>query len=256
MPNQFLRPYSAKAIVQHEFVTDHLNIYVTFRFAMDQTVKPANNLWFCIVDSISEDVTASAWQDAWTMLLTVDNIASIPERVTLEYDGPDPNLRITWQKQWEPWGPIVSEDSSLLPYGSFKGNGFLWQQAAAQNTWYQISDVAITVGTVHKMTFQNNQELKIAVAGFYFMSYSLCLECSIGAKHTMTAILIDGVPLPVGMQHHQFGHANEEYPISAPSLANLIVNRLVGVGVMTPDVGNPTLTVKNVTLVIHEIGTT
>ena len=31
-----------------------------------------------------------------------------PDRVTLEYNGPDENLRITWDKQWEPWGPIVS----------------------------------------------------------------------------------------------------------------------------------------------------
>lgn len=103
-----LRPYSAKAIVEHEWDTDHLNIFVTFRFSMDQDVKPADNLWLVKVDSVAKAVTASAWQDAWTMLLTVANIVALPDRVTLEYDGPDENLRITWQKQWEPWGPIVS----------------------------------------------------------------------------------------------------------------------------------------------------
>jgi len=50
----------------------------------------------------------SAWQDAWTLLLTVPNVVTLPNRVTLEYDGPSENLRITWTKQWEPWGPIVS----------------------------------------------------------------------------------------------------------------------------------------------------
>ncbi|MCK5612175.1 hypothetical protein KAR91_60445 [Candidatus Pacearchaeota archaeon] len=253
-PIRTARPYAAKAIVEHEFDVNHLNVWVTFRFAMDQTVKPANGLWLCEVDDVLKAVSASAWQDEWTILLTVPAIASIPDRVTLEYDGPDENLRITWGKQWEPWGPILSSDATLLPYGSFKGNSFNWQQVAAQNTWYQISDVAITVGAVHKMTFQNNQELKIAVAGFYAMNYYLCLECSVAGKDVLTAILIDGNPLPMGMMHHQFGHGNEEYAIAAPSLANLVVNRLVGIGVMTPDAGNPTLTVKHCGAVIHEIG--
>lgn len=107
-PGQWLRPYSAKAIIEHQFDIDHLDIYITFRFPMDQDVKPAHNLWLCEVDEVAKDVTASAWQDEWTILLTVANIATKPAKVTLEYDGPDENLRITWAKQWEPWGPIVS----------------------------------------------------------------------------------------------------------------------------------------------------
>jgi len=103
-----LRPYAAKAIVEHEFDTDHLNIFITFRFSMDETVKPPNGLWLCKVDDVAKDVTVSAWQDAYTMLLTVPDVDVLPDRVTLEYDGPDPDLRITWLKQWEPWGPIVS----------------------------------------------------------------------------------------------------------------------------------------------------
>lgn len=101
-------PYAAKAVIQHEFDTDHLNVFVTFRFPMDQTVEPPNNLWLCEVDDILKPVSVSAWQDEWTILLTVPDIAVLPDRVTLEYDGPDKNLRITWNKQWESWGPIVS----------------------------------------------------------------------------------------------------------------------------------------------------
>lgn len=108
MPGRYLRPYAAKAIIEHEFNTDHLNIFVTFRFSMDETVKPPSGLWLCKVDDVAKAITASAWQDAWTLLLTVPNIVVNPDRVTLEYDGPDENLRITWDKQWEPWGPIVS----------------------------------------------------------------------------------------------------------------------------------------------------
>ena len=102
------RPYAAKAIIEHEFDTDHLNLFVTFRFTMDQTVKPSNDLWLCEVDDIEKPVTNSAWQDAWTLLLTVPDVVTLPERVTLEYDGPSEDLKITWSKQWEPWGPIVS----------------------------------------------------------------------------------------------------------------------------------------------------
>ena len=114
-PIRTARPYAAKAIVEHQFDIDHVDIYVTFRFSMDQTVKPAHNLWICEVDEVAEDVTASAWQDAYTLLLTVAAIATYPWKVTLEYDGPSSNLRTTWEKQWEPWGAILSTDIGKAP---------------------------------------------------------------------------------------------------------------------------------------------
>ena len=255
-PLSFARPYSAKAIVEHEFDTDHLNIWVTFRFTMDQTVKPANALWIVKVDNIEKPIDASTWQDAWTILLNVPAIASIPDRVTLEYEGPDENLKTTWDKQWEPWGPILSSDSSLLPYGSFKGNEIDWQQAAAQNVWYTISDADISVGTTHKMTFQNNQELKIDVAGFYLLNYYVSVECSIAGKHVLTAPEVDGVELPMGKTHHEFGRANEEESWAATAIINLTVNRLVSIGISTDNAGNPTLTVNHIGLTLIEIGRT
>ena len=108
--DQLLRPYAAKAFIEHEFDTDHLNVFLTFRFQMNQDLKPADGLWICEVDEVEEAVTASAWQDAYTLLLTVADIAVLPERVTLEYDGPDTGLQIRWGKTWEPWGPIVSAE--------------------------------------------------------------------------------------------------------------------------------------------------
>jgi len=107
-PPSLLRPYSAKAIIEHEWDTDHLNIFITFRFSMDQTVKPDHDLWVCEVDEVGKAVTVSEWQDAYTLLLTVPDVVALPARVTLAYEGPTSDLRITWQKQWEPWGPIVS----------------------------------------------------------------------------------------------------------------------------------------------------
>ena len=255
-PNPLLRPYAAKAIIEHEFDTDHLNIWITFRFPMKQTTKPANAKWICEVDEVVKAVTVSAWQDEYTMLLTVAAIASIPDRVTIEYDGPDPTLATTWNKQWEPWGPILSSDSSLLPYGSFKGNEINWQQAAAQNVWYTISDADISAGPIHKMTFQNNQELKINVSGFYLLNYYLTAECSIANKHILSALEVNGIQETLGQVHHEFGRANEEESWSAPGLINLTVNDLVSIGISTPDAGNPTVTIDHVGIVIVEIGTT
>jgi len=82
---------------------------------MDVTMKPPHGLWLCEVDDVEKAITASAWQDAWTLLLTVPNIATYPDRVTLEYNGPDENLVITWSKQWEPWGAILSIDIGKAP---------------------------------------------------------------------------------------------------------------------------------------------
>lgn len=114
-------PYAAKAIIQHEFDIDHLNVWVTFRFAMCRSsdplaeppvydIKPPNELWLCEVDDVIMPVTDSEWQDEWTLLLTVPDIAAQPDRVLLEYDGPHADLCITWKKQWEPWGAILSLD--------------------------------------------------------------------------------------------------------------------------------------------------
>ena len=121
MLNAYLWPYAAKAIIQHEFDTDHLNIWMTFPFAMDITyipdgetepvpLKPPDELWIVKADTIEKPVSNSEWVDQWTMFLTVPNIVSNPARLTVRYDGPNSSLRISWQKQWEPWGPILSLD--------------------------------------------------------------------------------------------------------------------------------------------------
>ncbi len=254
--NRALEPYAVKAIIEHEFDVDHLNIWITFRFSMNTDVKPDNAKWICEVDSVVKAVTASAWQDFWTILLTVPDIAALPTRVTIEYDGPDQNLMTTWDKQWEPWAPILSKDNQPLPYGSFKGNEINWQQAAAQNVWYTISDPDITLNLENKMEFQNNQEFKILDNGIYAPIYYLTCECSIANKHVLTTFQINGTEQGMGMTHTEFGRANEEESWSAPGQFNLVVDDLISIGIMTPDTGTPTLTVDHVGLTLHKIDIT
>ncbi len=252
-PRQFLRPYAALAIIEHEFDVDHLNIWIVFKFAMDTDNKPANALWIVEADDVVKAVTTSAWLDEWTLLLTLDTVADIPDRVTVEYDGPDTNLKIRWGKQWEPWGPILSTGPVIVPYGSFKGNEIDWVQAAAQNVWYTISDADITEGLTFNTTFQNNQEIKVAIAGVYQVNYYLCIRSSIANKHVLSAPGINGVEQLDGRNHVEFGAPNIEVPISGSALLSLAIDDLITIEISTLDAGNPTLTVHHIGLTLVKI---
>ncbi len=251
---RFLTPYAAKAVVQHEFDTDHLNIWVIFRFTMRIANKPADTKWIPEVDGVTKSVASSVWIDEFTLLLTVNSIASHPDRVTLTYDGPDQSLTTTWGKQWEPWEDILSSDSIGLPFGNFFGNEIDFTQVAAQNIWYTISDADITATPLHRMTFLNNQELKIEESGFYLLNYYLDATISIAGKHVLTAPGINSTEQLSGSAHYEFGQANEEITISASAILQLLVDDLITLKISTEDTGNPTITVCHVGLTLTQIG--
>lgn len=110
-------PYAALAVVQWLHTAPSLFLYVVFRHPMDQTVKPPLPLWIVSVDGVPKTPASSAWLDDWTLELTVAAIPAIPADVTVEYAGPDVNLRTTWQKQWEPWGAIVATSFEIIAPG-------------------------------------------------------------------------------------------------------------------------------------------
>jgi hypothetical protein len=114
-------PYAAKATVQHEFITDHIELYLTFDHPMLRTrdplaappvfdVMPPLTKWLLDCDSVDTDVTASTWIDEFTLKLTSDTLTTAPADVELEYDGPDDDLCYKWGKRFEPWGPIPSTE--------------------------------------------------------------------------------------------------------------------------------------------------
>ncbi|GAH23469.1 unnamed protein product, partial [marine sediment metagenome] len=53
------------------------------------------------------------------------NVLALPDRVTLEYDGPAYTLRTTWGKQWEPWGPILGYRAMGSPFSGTKTHSAL-----------------------------------------------------------------------------------------------------------------------------------
>jgi hypothetical protein len=114
-------PYAAKAVIEHEFDTDHLNIWLTFERRMDvSTIDPDTGLpvpvtpplenWLIYCDAVEKSAASQEWQDPYTLLIVVSSIVSLPDRVLVKYLEPDLGLRTAEHKQWEPFGPILSLD--------------------------------------------------------------------------------------------------------------------------------------------------
>jgi hypothetical protein len=133
-------PYAAKATIEYEFVTDYLDLYVTFKKPMRRSydplhdppvydVMPPLSLWSLTVDGGVITIIASEWLDEWTLLLTSNTVAGRPTEVKLAYLGPNIDLQTTWRKQWEPFGPIVCVDytATFLPAGVL----MLWHGSVA-----------------------------------------------------------------------------------------------------------------------------
>lgn len=123
-------PYAAKAIVEHEYLASHLNLYLTFKSpmrlsAIPRTTPPVFNwyppvsLWILKADSVTYTITSCLWLDNYTLKLISNTITTRPAIVTLEYDGPNEKLETAWHKQYSPFGPIPSTDKTglLLPVG-------------------------------------------------------------------------------------------------------------------------------------------
>lgn len=118
-------PYAATAIVQHGWEPGLLTLWVIFRHPMNQTVKPAHAKWKLSIDGAPTNPVASTWLDPFTLKLLRNLVAVLPDEVTLEYDGPDANLLTTWDKQWEPWGPILSYRAMGSPWSGTKTHSAL-----------------------------------------------------------------------------------------------------------------------------------
>lgn len=114
-------PYSFGAVIQHEFDTDHLNIWLTFPLPMNINVKPDDTKWLIYVDNVEKTIASSEWQDEFRLLLVVSDIESLPDRVLVKYSGAGPTtwnrydpdrktLEMTWYKQYEPFGKILSQN--------------------------------------------------------------------------------------------------------------------------------------------------
>ena len=106
-------PYASKPYIQSEFKVDRLVIRITFKYPMDTDVEPAANLFTVKVDGVDKTVAGVNWVDEYTLSFQVTGIPAAPARVLCTYAGPSEDLRILWQKQWEPWTKILC---NLIPF--------------------------------------------------------------------------------------------------------------------------------------------
>jgi len=106
-------PYSALASVHYDHTGTTLQIWIIFKYPMDTSVKPPLAKWDVVVNLVGKTPVSSSWIDEWSLTLVVINIPAYPNTVTCAYDGPDEDLRTSWNKQWEPFGPITG---IAMPY--------------------------------------------------------------------------------------------------------------------------------------------
>ena len=131
-------PYAALAIVQHAHISLALLFWIVFKYPMDQTVKPPDDLWKITVDGAPKAVLVSLWLDEFTLQLLVGDVLTLPNVVYVGYDGPNENLRTTWDKQWEPWHSILSYRAMGAPYSGTKTHS---AQGPTDNV--DVSDIGI-----------------------------------------------------------------------------------------------------------------
>lgn len=112
-------PYAAKAIIEHELDGTDLNFYLTFSSAMDLSSTPDLTDFTIDIDGAEVNPDSMSWLDDFTLLMTCEDTADLPDRVLVSYAGPDNRLITIGGKQWEPWADIVSQSLS----GVYPPNG-------------------------------------------------------------------------------------------------------------------------------------
>jgi hypothetical protein len=148
-------PYAYVQTTKHEFITNLLKIYLTFRHRMlrstDYTadpiifdVFPPLNTWLIEADSVPVDAVDNEWIDEYTLMLTTDTVSSRPSQVTVEYNGPNENLAYRWGKQIEPFGPLFSYDMNWYLNPSYYDRGdpadadFVKTDLTTDGAWHEL----------------------------------------------------------------------------------------------------------------------
>lgn len=152
---------------------------------------------------------------------------------------------------------FIGNDAGL-PYGACYGNEIGWSQAAAQNTWYNISDTDMADGELHHVTHDGSGKLTITKAGRYLISYSWAGGVSTNNTHVQIGIEVSGSGSAVasGMTHFESDKANSHNTASGTTILDLAVNATVEISVRTTDAGNPTIDTDHINLTILMIGGT
>lgn len=146
-----------------------------------------------------------------------------------------------------------------LVFGSCYGNHIAWvQAAAAQNTWYNISDADIASGPLHNVTHDGNGMLTVTEPGIYLITHCVCFEDDVANDHIETGIEINssGAAEAAGQCHVENKFANQEEHLGTGTILDLPDNATIELCIRTTDVGAPDITVHAVNLSVVQIGGT
>ena len=149
-----------------------------------------------------------------------------------------------------------------LPFGSCYGNDIGWSQAAAQNTWYNVSDADMVDGVLHNVAHDGSGKLTVTYAGMYKIDYCVSYECDTQNKHVETGIEISGSGSANAAGHNHIhlpnvaAMANTEWAVSGTCILDLAASATIEFAIGTTDAGAPTITVDHLNIVCIQIGGT
>ena len=156
-------------------------------------------------------------------------------------------------------GSPVFVGTAGLVFGSCYGNHIAWvQAAAAQNTWYNVSDADMNDGMLHSVTHDGDGLLTVTEPGMYLIQYSVCFEDTIANDHVEVGIEINGSGSAnaAGQCHLENKFANEGEHAGSSCVLDLADNATIEVCIRTIDAGTPTITVTAVNIAVTQIGGT
>lgn len=152
-------------------------------------------------------------------------------------------------------GDIGFDPGHGLRYGSFYGNNIGFRSVAfgGGGTYVIVSDANITGGRVNDTTFQNDQELLIAVAGDYSVVWDMSAEAAGVNKHVEAGLGIGGAIQAPGRNHIETKFANEEEAFGGNTILALVAGDTLSVMITNED-DNTQVTVHHINLTATLIG--
>ena len=150
-------------------------------------------------------------------------------------------------------------DTAGIPYGNCYGDHIGWTQAAAaQNTWYNISDASMVSGQLLNVTHDGSGQLTAPTAGRYTVTLDITYCVNAANKHIDIGLEVNssGTAVASSHLHSETKFANVEEVLSIKTILDLAANDTVEASIRTVDTGTPTIEVEDVHITMIHIGGT
>jgi hypothetical protein len=123
---------------------------------------------------------------------------------------------------------------------------------ASADTWYEITS-GVTGGTTNQMTFQNNHELKVLVAGTYQITWALGIESATANQELEGTVFINSTANTSFANHTEAMTANTATSMGGSGIITLALNDVISLGVLNHTAGN-NITIDHLTLSVLRVG--